>query len=185
MLRHLKKPLQVQGGGKFKFFYQRGVFVGTWQLWLGCKHVVLSVKMDILFVYHFIFYTPWSLLRTQVMAVLCINKLTMGIKTRLLVKLRWCKGLCGCAAASPLQSWSNWFWRARVRGRKKFVRRDQRQTLYCHITSPCCILNSTNLSKQSDKILRWRDALFSLSHSITPSPSSFSTPPASFARSLL
>lgn len=42
---------------------------------------------------------------------------------------------------------------------KKMVRRDQRQTLYCHITGPCCILNSTNLSKQSDKILRWRDAL--------------------------
>lgn len=36
----------------------------------------------------------------------------------------------------------------------KIVRRDQRQTLYCHITGPCCILNSTNLSKQSDKILR-------------------------------
>lgn len=33
------------------------------------------------------------------------------------------------------------------------VRRDQRQTLYCHITGPRCILNSTNLSKQSDKIL--------------------------------
>lgn len=41
---------------------------------------------------------------------------------------------------------------------KKIVRRDQRQTLYCHITGPCCILNSTNLSKQSDKILPWRDA---------------------------
>lgn len=39
------------------------------------------------------------------------------------------------------------------------ARRDQRQTLYCHITGPCCILNSTNLSKQSDKILRWRDVL--------------------------
>lgn len=82
-------------------------------------------------------------------------------------KLRWCKGLCRCAAASPLQSWSNWFWRAHVQGRKKIVRRDQRQTLYCHITGPCCILNSTNLSKQSDKILRWRDAL--LSHSLPPS----------------
>lgn len=86
-------------------------------------------------------------------------------------KLRWCKGLlCGCAAASPLQSWSNWFWRAHVQGRKKIVRRDQRQTLYCHITGPCCILNSTNLSKQSDKILRWRDALLSLSLS-RPLPS--------------
>lgn len=86
-------------------------------------------------------------------------------------KLRWCKGLlCECAAASPLHSWSNWFWRAHVRGRKKIVRRDQRQTLYCHITGPCCILNSTNLSKQSDKILRWRDVL--LSFSFTPS-----TPP--------
>lgn len=40
------------------------------------------------------------------------------------------------------------------RGEKRnAVRRDQRQTLYCHITGPCCILNSTNLSKQSDKIL--------------------------------
>lgn len=40
-------------------------------------------------------------------------------------------------------------------GKKKreLVRRDQRQTLYCHITGPRCILNSTNLSKQSDKIL--------------------------------
>lgn len=39
-------------------------------------------------------------------------------------------------------------------GRAGMVKRDQRQTLYCHITGPCCILNSTNLSKQSDKILR-------------------------------
>lgn len=37
--------------------------------------------------------------------------------------------------------------------KRKMVRRDQRQTLYCHITGPRCILNSTNLSKQSDKIL--------------------------------
>lgn len=79
-------------------------------------------------------------------------------------KLRWCEGLlCGCAAASPAPTWSNWFRRAHVQGRKKkkLVRRDQRQTLYCHITGPCCILNSTNLSKQSDKILRWRDAALS------------------------
>lgn len=37
--------------------------------------------------------------------------------------------------------------------KRNVVRRDQRQTLYCHITGPRCILNSTNLSKQSDKIL--------------------------------
>lgn len=88
-------------------------------------------------------------------------------------KLRWCKGLlCGCAAASPPQSWSNWFWHAHVQGReeKKSMRRDQRQTLYCHITGPCCILNSTNLSKQSDKILRWRDAPLPLPFSL-PAPS--------------
>lgn len=88
-------------------------------------------------------------------------------------KLRWCKGLlCGCAAASPLQSWSNWFWHAHVQESKKIVRRDQRQTLYCHITGPCCILNSTNLSKQSDKILRWRDVLLSRVRSLSsPLPS--------------
>lgn len=110
-------------------------------------------------------------------------------KNQIVGKLRWCKGLCGCAAASSLHSWSNWFWRAHVQGRKKIVRRDQRQTLYCHITGPCCILNSTNLSKQSDKILRWRDALLSrsLSHSLAPSPLllPLSTPPVSSARSLL
>lgn len=40
-------------------------------------------------------------------------------RNQIVGKLRWCKGLCRRAAASPLQSWSNWFWRAHVQGRKK------------------------------------------------------------------